>query len=85
MSCDIVLTSKKLPLTLSGEKIIDFITYNSFSKLGHAPNEDWLVGYGNKADCEHEGPRSTSEMPFLGVLLNDPSPYVREFEFGAIY
>ena len=44
----------------------------------------WGGGVGVKSDCLKKGPRPRQErteggMPSVGILLRDPSPYLREF------
>ena len=40
----------------------------------------WLGGViGFKTNCLHMRPGPTGGVPFVGVFLRDPSPYLREF------
>ena len=39
----------------------------------------WLVGCRIKSDSPHVGLGPTVGVPFVGIFLRDPSPYLREF------
>ena len=36
---------------------------------------------GCKTDCSQRGPKPMGGMPFVGVFLKDPSPYLHDFHW----